>query len=577
MLLHDFIKIDITDNNLNYYKIKNTDLSVGDRFIIKVDDLGENSGYKVDVKCDYCGVEFKTEYRKYLRSIGISKTNSCKSSKCSKLKVKDSNIIKYGIENVMQLESSKIKAKKSNLDRWGTENPNELEVIKDKIKKTNINRYGSTSYIKTKEFKIKSKKSNLDRWGTENPNELEVIKNKIKETSLKKWGVENYTQTDEYKIKSKKTSFKKWGVENYTKTDEYKNKIKKHNFERWGSETIQYSEEYRKENYKIAQHPNYIKFIISEKCSEFKCDCGEDHNFILGIDNFYHRIKYSNPLCTICYPIGDSKSIKEVELYKFINNLYNGDIIQSYRDGLEIDIYLPELKIGFEFNGLYWHSNLYKNKEYHLEKLEYFSERGIRIVNIWEDDWNLKNEIIKSQIKNIIGVTNNRIFARNCKVKEVKNIKEVRRFLDKNHIQGFVNSKVKLGLYCNEDLVSLMLFDQFEGRKKMYHDDWNLSRFCNKLDINVVGGASKLLSYFIKNYSTKRIISYADKDWSNGNLYEKIGFIKISENKPDYKYITDGRRVHKSRFRKSFTGLSESKINIPKIWDCGKIKFELIL
>jgi hypothetical protein len=62
---------------------------------------------------------------------------------------------------------------------------------------------------------------------------------------------------------------------------------------------------------------------------------------------------------------------------------------------LEIDI-LPELKLGFEFNGLYWHSNKFKEKNYHLNKTDWFKK--IYASYIWEDDWILR-EIVESQIK----------------------------------------------------------------------------------------------------------------------------------------------------------------------------------
>jgi hypothetical protein len=153
---------------------------------------------------------------------------------------------------------------------------------------------------------------------------------------------------------------------------------------------------------------------------------------------------------------------------------------------LEIDIYLPELKLGFEFNGLYWHSNKFKEKNYHLNKTDWFKEKGIRIIHIWEDDWILRREIVESQIKNSIGLNTNRIFARKCYIKEV-DVKIARKFLNENHIQGFVNSSNKLGLYYNEDLVSIMTFDNNEGRKKMELFGYNLNRFCNKKGINVIG------------------------------------------------------------------------------------------
>ena len=127
-----------------------------------------------------------------------------------------------------------------------------------------------------------------------------------------------------------------------------------------------------------------------------------------------------------------------------------------------------------------------------------------------------------------------------------------------------------------------MTFDNLEGRKRMLDNEWNLNRFCNKLDTNVVGGASRLLNYFIKNNNPTRIISYADKDWSQGDLYYKLGFSNINESKEDYKYIVNGKRVHKSRYSKSKlkTNLSESlemkNKGLYKIWDCGKIKFEML-
>jgi hypothetical protein len=329
-------------------------------------------------------------------------------------------------------------------------------------------------------------------------------------------------------------------------------------------------DDYRRLIFKVANNENYIKYL-GNKVSLFKCDKG--HEYEINSDNYFGRIKGNISLCTICNPIGDSKSIKEKELFEYINSIYNCEIRQKYRNKLEIDIYLPELNIGFEFNGLYWHSDGKKDKDYHFNKTKYFNDKGIRIIHIWEDDWDHKNNIIKSQIRNLIGLSD-KIWARKCQIKEVP-VKEARDFLDNNHIQGFVNSNIKIGLYHNNELVSLMTFDKFEGRKKLSSTEYNLNRFCNKIGFSVIGGASKLLNYIIKEYKPTRIISYADRDWSIGNLYNKLGFEVVYISEPDYKYVVNGRRIHKSNFKKSITGLSENKLNINKIWDCGKIKFEL--
>jgi hypothetical protein len=182
----------------------------------------------------------------------------------------------------------------------------------------------------------------------------------------------------------------------------------------------------------------------------------------------------------------------------------------------------------------------------------------------------------------LIGRTENKIFARKCEVKVINDSKIVRLFLEKNHIQGFVGSSLKIGLFYKQELVSLMTFDHLEGRMKMLENHWNLNRFCNKINTNVVGGASKLFSYFVNKYQPKRVISYADKDWSEGKLYNILGFVKVSESSPDYKYIVDGRRRNKQNYKKSNLNIGSElteaefmkKSHILRIWDCGKIKYE---
>jgi hypothetical protein len=450
------------------------------------------------------------------------------------------------------------------------------ESTKNKLKETLSERYGVDHYSKTNEYVEKVKNTCLQKWGVDNFSKTDEYLKKSKRTYLSKWGVDNFTKTEEYLEKSKKTFLERWGVEYPTQSEDIRNRIRQTNQKKYGHSHIFGSNEYRIDNFKISNHLNYISY--EKGVNIFKCDCEQNHTFEISTDDYYGRIKSGNKLCTICYPISDSSSIKEKMLLDYIRDIYQVDIITNYRDKYEIDIYLPHLKLGFEFNGLYWHSDKFKDKNYHLNKTNYFKERGIRIIHIWEDDWVYKADIIKSQIMNWIGLTKNKIFARSCHVKEINNNKN---FLNKNHIQGSDRSNIKLGLFYNSELISVMSFNKTEGRKKMITNEWNLSRFSNKLEYNVIGGASKLLSYFIKKWNPKRIISYADKDWSNGSVYYKLGFNLVNETNPDYKYLINDKRVHKSRYRKSRlnTNLTESQymLTVPRIWDCGKIKFERII
>ena len=516
-----------------------------------------------------------------------------------KEKVKSNNLEKWGVEWILQNKNIREKIKKNNLERWGVEHNFMLQEAIEKRKITYLKNWGVDNPSKSDEIKDKKRETCLKNWGVDNPLKSDEIKEKIKETNLERWGVKYVLSNNEIRDKSKKSLIKNFGVDHNMKSTKVIEKMKENNLEKWGVEwTLQSPdirkniieknlekigvdhyrkyEEFRKDKMIISNDSNYIKYI-GENISLFNCYNG--HEFEISSINYFSRKKNNLLLCTVCNPIGDSKSIKEGELFNWIKSIYNGEIIQSYRDSMEIDIYLPELGLGFEFNGLYWHSELRKDKNYHINKTKWFIDRGIKIIHIWEDDWVYKGDIIKSQIRNWLGLTEGKIFARDCHVKVINDSKIVTEFLERNHIQGKVNSKIKIGLYSNGELVSIMTFDQFEGRRKMEPSGWNLSRFCNKLNYSVVGGASKLLKYFIKEYKPSRIVSYADRDWSNGDLYYKLGFNLVGESLPDYKYIIDGRRVHKSRFRKSNlnTQLTESqymkKSQIWRIWDCGKIKF----
>jgi hypothetical protein len=516
---------------------------------------------------------------KFIEKYGVDNPSKVKEVRD---KVKMTMLDRYGVEYAMHSDEIKNKVVDKFIDKYNVDNPSKVKEVRDKAKMTMLDRYGVEYAMQNKSIKDKCKKNSIEKYGVDNPLKSNKIREKIKKTNVEKYGVDNPFASDIIKEKIKKTNIEKYGSINPFASDIIKEKIKKTNVEKYGYDHISKNSNYR-EKYNITTHSNYLNYI-KDGVSLFSCDKGEDHNFEIYIDNYIKRINSGIPICTICNPIGDLKSIKEKELYLYINNIYDGNIIQSYRDVLEIDIYLPELKIGFEFNGLYWHSDLKKEKDYHQNKTKYFAEKGIRIIHIWEDDWTFKQNIIKSQLKTWIGINNNKFMARKCEVKLVTDIKETREFLNTNHIQGYVNNNLSIGLYYDGVLISIMTFDNFEGRKKMLINEWNLNRFCNILEGNVVGAASKLLKYFIDNYQPKRIISYADKDWSVGNLYFKLGFNKIGDSNPDYKYVVNDRRVHKSRYKKSnlkVSDMSESeyikKENIGKIWDCGKLKFEMIL
>ncbi len=556
MILDDKVDVKISKKNIEYYSSLFKNLKLKDIVSINPINLQPNSNFKINVSCDICEVKRYIKYQAYNKNINSCEENKIYTcDKCSHVKIKIFNKKHYGVE-------------------YYSQHPERNE----KVKKTSIEKYGTEHFSKSEQFKIKVGNTNLEKFGFINPF---MDKDRIKSIFNSKWGVNHPSQVPEFKEKIENTNLERYGFKSHLKSKDIREKINNTNLIRYDGHYSK-NENFRHLKSAISRDKDYVRYI-KDGISLFKCSIG--HEFEIENSQYHNRVRSKLPLCTICFPISENRSIKEIQLFSFIQEIYNGTIISTYRDGLEIDIYLPELKLGFEFNGLYWHSEEYKDKNYHLDKTNYFKERGIRIFHIWEDSWVDNSEIIKSQIRNILKCNVDRIFARKCVVKEVSDIKEVRNFLNMNHIQGYCSNNIKLGLYYEGILVAMMTFNKFEGRKRLIDSEWNLSRFCNKINTNIIGGASKMLNYFIKNYDVKRVISYADKDWSIGNLYYTLGFKSVSESNVDYKYIVEGVRRNKQSFKKSNLKIGKDitesefmKLNgYSKVWDCGKIKFEYLV
>lgn len=581
MLVGEYTQILLNARNLSSSKKKydlDPNLNVGDIANVLISKLSRGSNVEVKVQCDYCGKILDVPFKRFNSNTKIVPKYACSNKECSNSKMKDVCLVKYGVENPFQIESVKEKSKETMLEKYGVEHPMKSDLIKNRIRETCMERYGEVSYTKTNEYLEKTKRTNLEKYGVEFGLSSDEIRNKGKRASLIKYGTEYPSQSTEFRASVEKTSMEKWGVSCNLQSVETRDKIKKTYLTKYGHENKVFSDEFRIKNYNMCQDINYIRYDGSGN-SIFNCE--EGHEFVISSDNYISRKSSETTICTVCNPIGAIHSDKQKELYDFIASVYEHNPIMDYKEGFHIDILCKEVMIGFEFNGLYWHSEVYKDKNYHLKKTDYFKERGIRIIHIWEDEWDYKKEIIKSQIKNILGYSE-RLYARKCEFRKVS-IKESTSFLENNHIQGKDRSSKKYGLYYNGELVSLMTFNKVEGRKKMKNGEYNLSRFCNKMGISVIGGASKLLHNFIKESKSSRIISYADNDWSIGNLYEKLNFDLISISNPDYKYKVRDKRVHKQNFKRSKlpNNMSEREytedMGYPKIWDCGKLKYELMV
>lgn len=546
---------------------------------------------------------WKDGYRKYC------------SAKCSatdlstKEKRKNTNLEKWGVDNVAKAEQVKNKQTETNLQRYGTKSSAQNEEVKKKYNETIQKKYGVDNYFESDNFKEKAKETLLKKYGKEHFTQTEEYIQLVKQHNLEKYNTEWFTQTEEYKEKSKKTNIEKWGVGSYLQTPELRNilkdnkleifeKIRKTSLEKWGVDSHSKTEDFRnkiKEKWKsgvysdiisksietnkllygfdwFTQTEEYrkylksdefrdkIKYSLIDKSSEYYKNIGYDlldtedgivtlkgscgHTFTITIYNASRRNLNGLILCTECNPINLSQSGSEINLANWLKEYVEIETKnRSQISPLELDIYIPDKKVALEYNGLYWHSEIYKDKKYHLNKLIKCNEVGIDLIQIWEDDWIEKQDIVKSIILSRIGLITEKIGARKCKIQFVENRNLVNSFFDNNHIQGKTNFKYAVGLFYNNELVSCMLFNK---PKK----EFELVRFANKINITVNGAASRLFKFFNDSYDIDEIISFADRATFNGNLYKELGFELVHRTEPNWWWIVDGKRRHRFTYNK---------------------------
>lgn len=434
-------------------------------------------------------------------------------------KIKETTLKHFGVDNAMKCREVYEKGAQKRVELYGTCNNNE------KIKKTKLERYGDSGYLN----KEKAKETLKNHFDVESPFESVEIKNKAIETVKEKYGVDNVFKLKEFQKKAKDVICERYGVDKFSLTG------------------VQHPENYNK----VFVEKNFIDggyFKIEEALHYFNVNRS-------SMDAFKRRNN-------ITVPNKHEKHQMQNQIYEFIKSIYAGTIICDTRkviSPLELDIYIPDLRIAIEFDGLMFHSvstveedrslrGEIMMKDYHKVKTDMCEELGIKLFHIFENEWldSNKQAIWKSVIRNAI-VQDNYIYARNCVVKSVdKTLKK--KFLEENHLQGDCISEINLGLFYKKELVSLMSFGKPRFSRKY---DYELLRFCTKRNFQVRFAASKLLSHF-KNAMNENtnLVSYANRRWSNGHLYESLGFEKQNTKvEPSYFYFRNNEKFLYSRIK----------------------------
>lgn len=414
------------------------------------------------------------------------------------------------------------------------------------------------------------------------------ILRKREQTCLQKYGASNAAQVAATKEKIRTTCIERYGVPNALQSAEIQEKVRATCLERYGVENL-FQDKERQQAFhassRAALRQHFEHLDIWEDDTRFLCwlQSQAEPPTIRDLMEFFHasdvavgsHVHKINAESLVCF--APARSRFEDEIVAILQQwgvnsieLNNTTIL----DGKEIDIYLPTFAIGIEFNGNYWHSDIYRTdhggrSRYHQEKTLCAERAGVTLFHIFEYEWqnSRTRSNILNRLKTMLGLQVTRIAARKCTIAEISKAAK-KRFLDANHIQGNDHASICLGLFFQNEMVACMTFVHPKSDKYT----WELSRFCTRHDCIVQGGASKLFKHFVGRLrSGETIVSYNDLTKTTGKLYNILGFQMISINAPNYVWMNFTTGDIRTRYQEQAAGEVERMHNAGyhRICDCG--------
>lgn len=474
------------------------------------------------------------------------------SAKCSRkstheqeLRVEKS-LARYGTEHPIASNEVQAKIKTSNQRKLGVDYPFQDDGVQQKTKTTHNARYSGNPACH-KSVRKKKEDTNIERYGAACSLSNSDVNKKAQDTLEERYGVRAPFASKEIREKSKRTLLARYGRDNASRIPIPDNVLEKVCNKEWletehtGGKTL----------LQISNELDVSQSLIPKRFKNF------------GID--------------VCRFGG---SVGQRELQEFIASIYSGVVLQNDRSlGMEIDVYLPEEKIGFEYNGLYWHSeDMQPNRNYHLEKTACAQRHGVRLVHVFENEWLHNSDIVKGRVCDILGSSPEEMDAAECRIRKVGE-EEKKDFLNANHLQGDCRTHIDLGLYASNELVAIMSF----GKPRVLTHDFELLRYCTKMGLLVLDGGKRLFNKFVSKHPECSIVSASDRRWNTGNFYKTLGFVHTHDSPPVYWYFSsDGSLQHRTRFKKhrlskmfsNFDSAISEYENMKnngyrRVWDCG--------
>ena len=388
-----------------------------------------------------------------------------------------------------------------------------FDKILENMNKTSLKLHGTdSSHVPgTTE---KRRKTCLEKYGNENVMRLEEFQSKLKKTFLEKYGADAPLRVNNIKDKRDETMKQKYGDISYFRA-------------KMPQKTVEILRD--KEKYE-----QYLDSLPKRTEEEISKDLQCSWSLIQKI-----TAKYELTNKVITRPMRSSPEKTLCDLL----DLWGMEYLSNDRkilDGQEVDIYIPKYKIGIEFDGNYWHSSLFQEKNYHFNKSKLAESKGVRLIHIYEYEWNTMKSKIIQLLKIALGLPDKRIYARQCEIREITN-EEAKVLNDVVHLQGHRSAQITYGLFYRNELVQLMSFSKTHYNRNLKGDNsWEIIRGCPGSNNIVVGGVSKLFSHFVREYDPDEVFSYCDFNKFDGKSYEAIGMKFVGYTGPDKTYLIDG-------------------------------------
>lgn len=410
----------------------------------------------------------------------------------------------------------------------------------------------------------------------------------IKQTNLAKYGVDNPRKNSIVKQKIIGAKILKYGDAANIK------KVATTKLIRYGNAKYNNREQAKLTNLKKYGESNFSSIVLSDVAKE---TLHNKDNLLVALTTFGSQQAVANSInvdkSTVSYwcsmhdidspAKGSSYELKVQQLLTNLDVSYSINNKSILSNGQELDIVCDYAKLAIEINGAYWHGEKYgKDRYYHLSKTNMAADVGYTLLHFWDYELEKSYDVCADIIKSKLGLLNRKIYARKCRIVEV-NVKDAEEFISRNHLQPIMpkGTKITYGLMYQNSLVCCMVFC-----KSRYSNvaEWEILRIASKLDTSVIGGVGRLYKHFVKFNCPKSVMSYSDKRYSTGNVYEQIGMKLHNISKPGYVYHKHGKIYNRLKFQKhKLDGLlSDYDPNISasanmrnhgydRIWDCGQL------